>query len=80
MNDEERKKQTEVAVWLLENVAHDVLRQANEDNEGALDPGLIALRIGLPVSPHYREVVRYALKRMDNSFQVEETASGWQIR
>ncbi len=79
MNDDERARQTTIAVRLLEEAVYDALQSAHANGEDALEPRQILYRIDLwQPDPHYgalydahsQEVVRFALKRMERRGEV----------
>ena len=84
MNDDERARQTTIAVRLLEEAVYDALQSAHANGEEALEPRQILYRIGLwRPDPHYgalydahsQEVVRFALKRMEERGNVRNLNS-----
>ena len=84
MNDDERARQTTIAVRLLEEAIYDALQSAHANGEEALQPRQICYRIGLwrphppygaTYDPHSQEVVRFALKRMEENGEVRNLTS-----
>ena len=84
MNDDERARQTAIAVRLLEEAVCDALQSAHASGEEALEPRQIVYRIGLwqphpryatTYDAHSQEVVRFALKRMEERGEVRNLDS-----
>ena len=84
MNDDERARQTAIAVKLLEEAIYDALQSAHANGEEALQPGQIRYKIGLwqphpryvtTYDAHSQEVVRFALKRMEERGEVRNLSS-----
>ena len=70
MNDDQRARQTEIVVRLLEEAVYDGLQSAHTNGREALEPRQIVCRIGLwqphprygaIYDAHSQEVVRFAL-------------------
>ena len=79
MNDDERARQTAIAIRLLEEGVYDALQSAHANGEEVLQPRQIVHRIGLwqphpsygaTYDAHSQEVVRFALKRMEERGEV----------
>ena len=84
MNDDERARQTVIAVRLLEEAVYDALQNAHANGEEALQPGQIRYSIGLwqphprygaTYDAHSQEVVRFALKRLEENGEVRNLIS-----
>ena len=84
MNDDERARQTAIAVRLLEEAVYDALQSAHANGEEALQPAQIRNSIGLrqphprygaTYDAHSQEVVRFALKRMEEKGKVRNLNS-----
>lgn len=71
MNNAELARQTVIAVRLLEEAVYDVLLGAKRNGGESLQPHQIAYRVGLEShDAHFSEVVRFALKRMEQKGRV----------
>ena len=84
MNDDQRSRQTEIVVRLLEEAVYDDLPSAHANGREALEPRQIVCRIGLwqphprygaIYDAHSQEVVRFALKHMEENGKVRNLDS-----